>query len=55
MMVSENLGKVQRQIEQGCAGMSLGFKNRLAAGVTVVSNEFIDRYMAEASGEYVKV
>lgn len=35
--------------------MSLGFKNRLAAGVTVVSNEFIDRYLAEAGGEYVKV
>lgn len=35
--------------------MSLSFKNRLTAGVTVIANEFIDRYMAEASGEYVKV
>ena len=35
--------------------MSLGFRNRLSAGVTVVSNEFIDRYLAGASGEYVKV
>ncbi|MCI7261738.1 MAG: DnaD domain protein [Clostridium sp.] len=35
--------------------MSLGYKNRLTAGVTVVSNEFIDRYLAGASGEYVKV
>lgn len=55
MMVSVNLCDVKRQIEQGCAGMSLGFKNRLGAGVTVVANEFIDRYMAEAGGEYVKV
>lgn len=30
-------------------------RNRLAHGVTVVSNEFIDRYMARANGEYVKV
>ena len=35
--------------------MSLGFRNRLSAGVTVISNEFIDRYLAGASGEYVKV
>ena len=33
----------------------MGFKNRLTAGVTVVSNEFIDGYLAGASGEYVKV
>lgn len=30
-------------------------RNRLAPGVTVVSNEFIDNYMARANGEYVKV
>lgn len=30
-------------------------RNRLAHGVTVVSNEFIDNYMARANGEYVKV
>lgn len=35
--------------------MNLNVKNRLAAGATVVANEFIDRYMAEAGGEYVKV
>lgn len=35
--------------------MSLKVRNRLAAGVTVIANEFIDRYMAAASGEYVKV
>lgn len=30
-------------------------RNRLAHGVTVVSNEFIDSYMTRANGEYVKV
>lgn len=35
--------------------MNLDLRSRLRAGVTVVSNEFIDRYMAEAGGEYVKV
>ena len=30
-------------------------QNRLAHEVTVIPNEFIDRYMAEANGEYVKV
>lgn len=30
-------------------------QNRLAHEVTVIHNEFIDRYMAEANGEYVKV
>lgn len=36
-------------------GMDLHLKNRLETGVTVVSNTFIDKYMAEANGEYVKV
>lgn len=35
--------------------MSLHLKNKLSVGVTAVSNEFIDRYMAQANGEYVKV
>lgn len=35
--------------------MSLGYNNRLTAGITVIANEFIDRFMADASGEYVKV
>lgn len=35
--------------------MGVGFKNRLSAGATVVSNAFIDQFMAGASGEYVKV
>lgn len=35
--------------------MGLGVKNRLLTGTTVITNEFIDRYMADASGEYVKV
>ena len=35
--------------------MGQSIKNRIAQGVTVVSNEFIDNYMAEANGEYVKV
>lgn len=35
--------------------MDLCLKNRLLAGATVVSNTFIDEYMAGASGEYVKV
>ena len=35
--------------------MSLGLKNRLPVNVTMVSNEFIDTYMAAANGEYVKV
>lgn len=34
--------------------MDLHFDNVFKAAVTVVSNEFIDRYMAEANGEYVK-
>lgn len=35
--------------------MDLYFANRLEVKVTSVSNEFIDEYMAEANGEYVKV
>lgn len=35
--------------------MGIGLKNRLAVGMTPVSNVFIDTYMAGASGEYVKV
>ena len=35
--------------------MNLGLKNALSVHVTVVSNEFIDTYMAAANGEYVKV
>ena len=35
--------------------MSLGYKNKMFAAVTAVSNTFIDDYMAAASGEYVKV
>lgn len=35
--------------------MKLHLKNRLETGITVVSNEFIDQYMAEANGEYIKV
>ena len=35
--------------------MSLGLRNRMSANVTAVSNEFIDRYMTAANGEYVKV
>ena len=35
--------------------MNLGLKNAMSVNVTVVSNEFIDTYMAAANGEYVKV
>lgn len=35
--------------------MSLGLKNRMSLHATVVSDEFIDDYMAAANGEYVKV
>ena len=35
--------------------MELSFKNRFSAVITVVANEFIDQYMADANGEYVKV
>lgn len=35
--------------------MKLGLKNAMSVNVTVVSNEFIDTYMAAANGEYVKV
>lgn len=35
--------------------MNLGLKNAMSVNVTVVSNTFIDTYMAAASGEYVKV
>lgn len=35
--------------------MELRFINRFSVRVTMVANEFIDRYMAEANGEYVKV
>ena len=35
--------------------MDLGLKNRMAFQGTVVSNAFIDTYMAAANGEYVKV
>ena len=32
--------------------MELSFKNRFSAGITVVANEFIDQYMADANGDY---
>lgn len=35
--------------------MNLGMKSRLPKPVTVVANDFIDKYMAAANGEYVKV
>lgn len=35
--------------------MDLCLKNRLAAGATTISNTFVDQYMVDASGEYVKV
>lgn len=35
--------------------MNLGLKNAMSVNATVVSNEFIDTYMAAANGEYVKV
>ena len=35
--------------------MNLGLKNAMSVNVTVVSNDFIDTYMAAANGEYVKV
>ena len=35
--------------------MNLGLKNAMSVNVTVVSNTFIDTYMAAANGEYVKV
>lgn len=35
--------------------MELKFTNRFSARFTVVANEFIDEYMADANGEYVKV
>lgn len=33
----------------------MGIRNRLTADVTVLSNRFIDEYMKDANGEYVKV
>lgn len=35
--------------------MSSAWKIGLPSNVTVVSNQFIDEYMAAANGEYVKV
>lgn len=35
--------------------MNLGLKNLVSINATVVSNEFIDTYMAAANGEYIKV
>lgn len=35
--------------------MNLGLKSTMSVNATVVSNEFIDTYMASANGEYVKV
>ena len=35
--------------------MNLGLKSTMSVNATVVSNEFIDTYMAAANGEYVKV
>lgn len=35
--------------------MDLHFANQLEANVTSVSNDFIDNYMTEANGEYIKV
>ena len=46
--------EMEAQETEGCR-MDLEFENRLNAGATVVSNSFIDQYMAGASGEYVKV
>jgi DnaD/phage-associated family protein len=34
--------------------MSLNMKSSFKIGVTVISNEFIDKYMAAANGEYIK-
>ena len=48
------LHEMEAQETEGCR-MDLEFENRLNAGATVVSNSFIDQYMAGASGEYVKV
>lgn len=33
----------------------MGLRNAMSVNVTVISNEFIDTYMASANGEYVKV
>ncbi len=33
----------------------MGLRNAMSVNVTVISNEFIDTYMAAANGEYVKV
>ena len=35
--------------------MNLGLSRAMSVNVTVISNEFIDTYMAAANGEYVKV
>lgn len=35
--------------------MNLGLTSSFAVQVTVIANEFIDKYMASANGEYVKV
>lgn len=35
--------------------MNFGLKSRFEATVTIITNEFIDKYMAAANGEYVKV
>lgn len=35
--------------------MNLGLKNLMSVNATMVSNKFIDTYMAAANGEYVKV
>lgn len=35
--------------------MNFGLKSMFAVEVTVIANEFIDKYMAAANGEYVKV
>ena len=35
--------------------MTLKLKNKFQANATLVTNDFIDNYMASANGEFVKV
>lgn len=52
MMILHDLDVI---IKQERCGMNIDFKNQLFADATMISNAFIDRFMAGASGEYVKV
>jgi len=45
----ERLLKVERHMK------TLKLKNKLQVSATLVSNDFIDKYMAQANGEFVKV